>query len=132
MFVDTSALYAVMVANDPNHPAASRCFDALGRRRRHLVTTSYNTLEMLALLQRRIGLDAVEAWRAELQPLLEIVWIDSAFHDRALQRLLDLGDRRVSLTDCASFVCMEDHAIKDAFAFDAHFAAQGFRLLPSP
>lgn len=130
LFVDTSAFYAIMVEEDTNHGPARTHFEEVVSKRRPLVTTSYNVLETLALLQRRIGLNAVQGWNDRLRPVLEIVWIDEAFHQRALDRLLKLANRRVSLTDCAGFVCMEERSLAEAFAFDPDFATQGFRLIP--
>ncbi len=36
----------------------------------------------------------------------------------------------LSLVDCCSFESMRRRGIRTAFAYDAHFAQQGFELLP--
>ena len=38
--------------------------------------------------------------------------------------------RQLSLVDCASFDIMRRLGLRDVFAFDPHFAEQGFRCLP--
>jgi predicted nucleic acid-binding protein len=51
-------------------------------------------------------------------------------HDRAIAALLTAGARDLSLVDCVSFEVMRLLGLDTAFAFDAHFAQQGFRSLP--
>ena len=48
----------------------------------------------------------------------------------ALRRMERYGDRRVSLTDCASFELMERLGIDTAFTFDPDFRDCGFRMVP--
>jgi len=38
-------------------------------------------VETYALLARRLGLEAVRAFRSDLAPLLEVSWIDEAIHE---------------------------------------------------
>jgi predicted nucleic acid-binding protein len=91
-----------------------------------LLTHSYVLLETFALLHRRQGLDA--AVRVDgLARSFEIVAVDRALHERAVDRLRVL---RVSLVDAVSFEVMRDRGLRTAFAFDADFEAEGFRLPP--
>jgi predicted nucleic acid-binding protein len=39
-------------------------------------------------------------------------------------------DKRYSLTDCISFVFMEQRAIREAPAFNRHFEQAGFAAMP--
>jgi len=48
----------------------------------------------------------------------------------ALRRMERYGDKRVSLTDCASFELMEGLGIDTAFTFDPDFRDCGFRMVP--
>lgn len=58
-------------------------------------------------------------------------WVWSlALHQRALATLLGAGRREVSLVDWVSFLLMRELGIRHAFAFDRHFAEQGFVVLP--
>ena len=129
-FVDTSALFAFIVATDEHHLAA---VDALGRalvERRHLETTSYVIIECASLLQRRVGLDAVRDLDRLWVPRLKIEWVNEPLHARAMQRLIRENRRLLSLVDCTSFEFMRSAKIQEAFAFDPHFAEAGFRPLP--
>lgn len=63
-------------------------------------------------------------------PLLSIIWMESEAHTRSVATLLTAGRRQLSLVDCASFEAMRRLGITSVFAFDRHFAQQGFDCLP--
>ena len=129
VFVDTSGLFAALVRNDQGHALARPVLASLLQRKIPLVTTSYVILETMALLQSRVGLDAVRRFERAVRPRIEVVWMDDDLHGRAFRRLDRLNRRVVSLVDCAGFVVMEQRAIRHAFALDRHFGEEGFRLL---
>jgi predicted nucleic acid-binding protein len=129
VFVDSSALLALLVANDIAHAQASRAFNRLKAQRATLVTSSYTLLECYGLVGRRLGLSAIQEFRLEMQPLLEIVWIDQELHEQGLDLLLERKIRGLSLVDAVSFVIMERERIEQAFAFDRHFQQAGFALV---
>ena len=129
VFVDTSGLYALLVATDPFHQQARKAFSELRREDARLVTTSWVLMETYALIQRRVGVTAVQALRRGFAPLLDVVWVDAATHESALDEVDRLGDVAVSLVDAASFVVMRERSIHRAFAFDAHFKEGGFELV---
>jgi predicted nucleic acid-binding protein len=128
-FVDTSAIYALVVADDRAHAGAARAFESLRREEATLVSSSYVLVEIYALLGRRLGLDAVERVRSDLAPLLDVCWVDRDVHERGLDLLLQQKRRQLSLVDATSFVIMRDRHIERAFAFDRHFAREGFALV---
>lgn len=128
VFVDTSALYALLVRTEVVHPSATGIFQELVTREVRLVTTNYVLLESTALLQRRIGLTAVRDLHQVLVPWLGVRWVTEPVHDRAMHRLVQMDRRRVSLVDCTSFVVMESEGLSDAFAFDDDFVEAGFHL----
>jgi predicted nucleic acid-binding protein len=129
VFADTSALYAVLVANDASHVAAARTFRKLAATESTLVCTSYVLVETYALLGRRIGVAAVREFRNDFAPLLDIVWVDAALHERGLDWLLEHGPSTVSLVDAVSFVLIRRQQIDEVFAYDQHFRKEGFHLL---
>jgi predicted nucleic acid-binding protein len=129
VFVDTSALLALLHAQDENYPAAERAFANLQARRAALVSTSYVLVETYALLGRRLGMEAVRDFRADFSPLVEVVWVDEALHNAGLDLLLDRRKRRLSLVDAVSFVVMRLRNVEEAFAFDPHFEQEGFLVV---
>ena len=131
VFADTSALYALLIANDVNHGAAAEVFGRLKRDRSLLLTSSYVLVELYALLGRRVGRKAVAAFRTEFAPLLEVVWVGSVIHERGLDLLLARADAELSLVDAVSFVVMRQQRVENVFAYDRHFAREGFTVLES-
>jgi predicted nucleic acid-binding protein len=130
LFVDTSALYALLVRSEEDHSEAAEAFRRLLEGGRSLVTTNYVLLETTALLQHRIGLAAVRDLDARIVPLLRIHWIGEDLHRQAVERLLHSDRRELSLVDWVSFTVMDGEGIREAFALDPDFEAQGYRLVP--
>jgi predicted nucleic acid-binding protein len=128
VFADTSALFALMVLDDAMHEKAGEVFQELSQEKARLITSSYVILELIAMLQRRVGLDAVNDFQMKIMPVLDVVWVDSDWHARAMQRLMVQRDQTISLVDCLSFEIMEARGMQDAYSFDAHFAEQGFSI----
>lgn len=126
VFVDTSALYALLDAGDASHAKARRGFERLRQREALLVTTSYVLVETCALVSRRLGLAALRGFREDLAPLLDVIWVDASLHEAALDQMFERRKATLSLVDAASFVAMRREQIDDAFAFDRHFDEEGF------
>jgi predicted nucleic acid-binding protein len=69
VFVDTSAIFGLLVPTDSTHGRARRAFDLLRARDARLVTTSYVLVETYALLARRMGPESVLRFRENFAPL---------------------------------------------------------------
>jgi uncharacterized protein len=130
IFVDTSALMAVMDADDQNHVAATAIWSELVTAGADLVCTNYIIVEAFALIQHRLGMGAVRTCHEDIVPVLNIEWIDAHQHARSVAALLIAGRRQLSLVDCSSFETMRSFGIHEAFTLDRHFAEQGFRCTP--
>lgn len=127
-FVDTSAFYSLLVQNDARHVEARGIAAKLELDSAALVTSSFVVHETVALLQSRLGLEAVDEFREAFLPLLDVVWVDAEIFALAMAALLAARSRRISLTDWSSFVIMRHRAVEFAFAFDQDFTDQGFKL----
>jgi predicted nucleic acid-binding protein len=121
VFVDTSAILALLISQDRNHEEAVARFNKLKSENRPLVCNSYILLETYALLGRRIGLEAVVAFRINFAPLLRVMWVDESLHEAGLNLLARQHLRDFSLVDAVSFVQIEQQNLKSAFSFDRHF-----------
>ncbi len=97
LFVDTSALFAIMDAGDANHQAAFAEWQGLLANRDALQTSNYVILETVALLQNGIGLEAVRLFTADVMPIIIMSWVDEGIHRSAHHSLLVAGRRQVSL-----------------------------------
>jgi predicted nucleic acid-binding protein len=126
VFVDTSALLAVLDGDDERHPEATTRWQSLVEGDEPLVVTNYVLVETLAVVQRRLGLDAVRALVRDIAPLLEVEWIGEDAHGAATAALIAANRRGLSLVDCASFETMRRRGLTRAFAFDPHYTEQGF------
>ena len=130
IFVDTSAILAVLDAADERHAAADRAWNELLDKDEPLVMSSYVLVELLALAQSRLGIAAVRTLDAEVLPLIGVVWVDAEIHRRALSSVLAASHRNLSLVDCTSFEVMRRIGIRTAFTLDSDFSEQGFKVMP--
>ena len=124
VFVDTSALLAILDEDDRYHREAAETFRELmvGT---ELVTHNYIEVETLTLARRRLGRGAVARLTDRLLPSMTTIWVDEPLH-RAALAAHRAAEASVSLVDNVSFEVMRGEGIDQAFAFDADFEAQGF------
>jgi len=86
-----------------------------------LTTHAYVVVESVALVQRRLGVEAVRALVHGLMGVVEVAPVDEVLHRAALTALLASGRREVSLVDWTSFLFMRERGLEKAFAYDEHF-----------
>lgn len=127
IFVDTSALFALVDPSDPHHARAAEAARSLVSRGVPLLSHNYVVIEATRLAHRRLGREpaaTVEAVAANF----EIEWIDALRHREAFGRWRQRHGK-VSFVDEVSFLVMRERGIDTAFAFDAHFRREGFKTL---
>lgn len=129
VFIDTSAFLALLDRDEAHHADASAIWTRLVNDDEALVATSYVLVETYALVQRRLGLDAVRTFTGDFVPLLDVEWVGPDLHQAAVSALLVAARRDLSLVDCVSFEAMRRRDTVRAFAFDDDFSAQGFDTL---
>ncbi len=129
VFVDTSALLAVLDADDSHHVAASARWTELLEADERLDTTNYVLVETHALVQSRLGMTAVRTLIDDIVPALHVHWIGEDEHATSVAALLTASRRLLSLVDCASFEVMRRRGLGRVFAYDRHFGEQGFEVL---
>lgn len=130
IFVDTSALLALIDINDQFYSQAMSTWQKLLDSNDSLVTNNYVLVESISLAQRRIGMDAVQILQSEIAPFMDVEWFDADLHQSAMQRVLATNRRSLSLVDCSSFETMSRLELKTVFTFDEHFRGQGFEVIP--
>jgi predicted nucleic acid-binding protein len=129
VYVDTSAIYAVMDADDSQHEVAKSTWANLLESGDGLVCNSYVLLETYSLVQHRLGIEAVRVLHDEILPVITVDWVDETIHKEAAAALLIAGRKDLSLVDCSSFVTMRRLGLRRAFALDHRFREQGFGIL---
>ena len=129
IFVDTSALFALINSSDEFHQQAKDQWKLLLEKKDSLFSNNYVTLESISLIQRRFGMEWIHAFYTEVLSLIEIAWVDESQHQAAVKTFLKSNRRQLSLVDCSSFETMHRLRIETAFAFVEHFHEQGFKTL---
>jgi predicted nucleic acid-binding protein len=128
-FIDTSAFLAILNAGDLQHPKAAAVWRRELSSDTRFTTTSYVLLETIALLQHRIGMEAVRVFEREVVPAVDVEWVDAGSHRAGMSAMLAAGRKTLSLVDCVSFEVMRTLGLTRCFTFDRHFARQGFKQL---
>ena len=114
VYIDTSAMLAVLNANDHFHSAAKDAWRDLLLGSSQIICSNYILLEIFVLLQSRFGLDALRLFQSDLLPVLEVIWIDEQLHNQAVSSLLVANRRQLSLVDCTSFQIMRNYGISQS------------------
>jgi predicted nucleic acid-binding protein len=128
-FIDTSAFYALLDRDDADNHRAKKVWTNLLGAEHVLVTSNYILVEAFALMQKRLGVEAVRGFQEDILPLINIEFVSPEMHRSGIAALLSASRRSLSLVDCVSFEIMRSTGIKSAFAFDNHFKEQGFVIL---
>ncbi len=130
IFVDSSALLAVLDRSDCNHAAAKARWIEVLRAGDELVIHNYILIETSAVVLRRLGFEAVRVFERDVVPVLHVVWVTREIHEAAAAAHLVAGRRTLSLVDCVSFEIMRRTGVRSAFAFDRHFSEYGYEITP--
>ncbi len=130
VFIDTSAFYAMLDRDDENHRKAKATWVNLLKNEDTLVTNNYVLVETFALIQHRLGMDAIRGFQNDILPLVNIEFVVQELHRSGMSGLLSASRRNLSLVDCVSFEMMRAFEINMVFAFDPHFKELGFNTLP--
>jgi uncharacterized protein len=130
IFIDTSAFYALLDRDDSVHQKARKVWADLLGAEHTLVTSNYILIETFALLQNRIGMEAVRGFHDDLLPLISVEFVSSGLHRSGISSFLSASRRSLSFVDCISFEIIRTLGIKTVFAFDQHFKEQGFIVMP--
>ncbi len=132
IFVDASAWIAVVWNGDQHHVAAAAEYRRLVTTSTPLVTTNLIIAEAHALIRRDGGharaMRFLESLRTTAR--IERVYADADLEQRAERLLAQYADHAFSFADAVSFALMQGRGISHAFAFDRHFLAAGFTLVP--
>lgn len=131
VFADTGYWIALLNPRDDLHKKAS----AISRDYSpdQIVTSEMVLTEFLNSFSdhgprlRQAAAKAVASLRETSQ--IAILPQTSRLFERALKRYQDMADKSWSLTDCASFLIMEEERLGAALTHGRHFAQAGFQTL---
>ena len=131
LFADSGYWIALLYESDQLHQRAGAV--AVGLSDVKLVTTHmvlvevFNHASRMRPADRRLAIDFIRLLEADEQ--VEIIPQTAEQFRAAAQRYAERPDQRWSLTDCASFLVMEERGISEALAYDRDFEQAGFVAL---
>lgn len=129
IFVDTGAWYALVDSDDADHTTAA---EFLAANTIPLITTNFVLSETITLIRYRIGHKAARSFGQKLKEssFARVVTVTTADEDRAWEIFCKYSDHDFSFVDCTSFAVIERMKLSAAFAFDRHFSAMKFAVVP--
>jgi len=132
VFLDTGYLIALDASDDQHHDEAVRHWRQSVPEISSIVTTTYVFDEVVTFFNSRgYHSKAVEiGMRLQKSPRVEAVHVTEELFGAGWRRFQNRSDKRYSLTDCISFLVMEQRELEEALAFDRHFEQAGFQILP--
>ncbi len=129
VFVDTSALIALLDGDDPRQEAVRQAFAELGSVN-ELATHGYVVAECLAVVRRRLGVEATIALLDDVLPSIETLSVEPAMHAHVLRQYRASLPSGTSFVDWVSLAVIERDGIATALALDSDLARPGLTLLP--
>ena len=128
LFADTFYFIALLSPSDDAH---QRAHVASNQKNVALVTTAWVLMELANRLSnhqhRRAFLNTLALLKSD--PHVTIIGPDQATFERGLELYANRSDKDWSLTDCISFVVMQERGITEALTGDQHFEQAGFVAL---
>ncbi len=129
LMVDASALMALFDPNDPFHePAIAFRDNFILRYTVRLFTTNYVYSEAMSHLTRRVPIERLQRLDALIRnppaadPLkLTQLWVEPSTVEKAAPIYFQYLEHDFSVTDCTTFILMQEHEIHAAFTFDSDF-----------
>ncbi len=128
VFADSGYFIALLLPRDQHGESAQRA--AVSSEDVHLITTEMVLVELFAAASRQGPYirREVSAFLQRLRndPNVTIIPQTPEQFDAAAQLYSQRLDQRYSLTDCASFLVMQERGIRQALTFDMDFQSAGF------
>jgi predicted nucleic acid-binding protein len=125
---DSSAILALLDADDADHARAVSVARALAAEKRPSFITNYIEAEAHALLLRKLGRAIARQWL--FNGGLPVVRVLPAEEQNAREILARHADKDWTFCDAISFAVLDGRRIARAFTFDRHFKQYGrFQVL---
>ena len=120
---DSSAILALLDADDADHARAVAVARHIAAERRPSFITNYIEAETHALVLRKLGRGIAREWL--LAGGLTVVPVVPAEEQKAKEILARHTDKDWTLCDAISFAVLETRHVARAFTFDHHFRQYG-------
>ena len=128
-FLDTAYVQALVNARDQHHLMARTLLQRLRAASEVWVTEAVLNEVGNVLARSHRAEAAAFIKRCYTTANIRVVSVDTTLFHRAPDLYKHRADKDWGLTDCLSFVVMQDHELVDALTPDEHFQQAGFRAL---
>ena len=131
IFMDTAFLLAVIDTSDIYHNLALECYKKFIENKWSVTTTESVLVEIGNGLSKIRWRQIAHKWITRIQKSKTIFNIISTTTD-VLNKAIDLYgsrlDKEWGLTDCISFIVMDEHNLFRALTVDNHFKQAGYKI----
>lgn len=122
VFIDTSAFCALTISKDQHNLKAKSLYRELQEHNPIIYTSNYVLDEVYTLLKNRAShRTAVKFMDETNKSNLILLRVTEEVEEDAKVIFRRFEDKRLSFTDCTSFVLIKQLAMEAVFAFDEHF-----------
>ena len=128
-FMDTAYVLALLNQNDKYHERANELLPSI-RLADEVYVTEAIIIEIgnsLSRSNRSIAIDFIESLYATSN--VNILPVDDSLLRCGIDLYHKRNDKEWGLTDCISFIVMEEQGLKEALTSDEHFQQAGFRAM---
>ena len=133
VFADTGFWIALLYPSDRWHSQAIAIYEEIEYKQQKVITSEMVLIELLnffakfdSRLRQKTG-KVVQQMRVHSN--IKVIPQNSEQFERALNLYLQRSDKAWSLTDCCSFLIMEELNLTEVLAHDKHFRQAGFITL---
>jgi predicted nucleic acid-binding protein len=133
VFADTGFWVALLNQKDKWHEQSVSIYRSLELQQVRVITSEIVLTELLNFFSKfsstlRVEV-ALKVTQMKQHPNITVIPQNTRQFDRALKLYLEREDKEWSLTDCSSFLIMQELKITAALAHDKHFLQAGFQNL---
>lgn len=128
-FLDTAYVLALLNPNDIYHKQAKVLLPLIRNAQEVWITEAILVEIGNALARSNRSLAVAFINSCYITPNVKVVLVDSALLRRAIDFYQVREDKEWGLTDCISFIVMEDNGLTEALTTDEHFLQAGFQTL---
>jgi len=128
-FLDTAYVLALLNQKDTYHKQAKAMLPSMHSAHEVWLTEAVliEVANALASSNRSAAVAFINS--CYFTPNVRVVSVDSKLLKRAVAFYKNRQDKEWGLTDCISFIVMDDNDLAEAFTTDDHFQQAGFRAL---
>ncbi len=132
IFADTNGIIALLNEDDELHESAQHAYDRLRiSSPLQLILTDYIIAEFCNAFSKKLLRQSAIDFLSTVShsSIIQLVKINDEHIDKSIALYKLYSDKEWSLTDCTSFIVMQELQIIDAFTHDKHFEQAGFTRL---